>query len=115
MESGGHLHSLTLLFSTSSPLPLAGLYAFTRKHIHTMTRVVISVGGSVLVPSLDAHRLKEWAGTLIRLHEAGIQVLLSSEAEARHAVTSMHAVMSALMKHRLMRLESKLPALMPRF
>ena len=94
MESGGHLHSLILLFSTSSTLPMAGLYAFTRKHIHTMTRVVISVGGSVLVPSLDAHRLKEWAKTLIRLHEAGIQVfaVVGGGGEARRYINACRDV-----------------------
>ncbi|MBR1369241.1 uridylate kinase [Methanocalculus chunghsingensis] len=32
-----------------------------------MKKVVISVGGSVLVPSLESHQLKEWASTLKEL------------------------------------------------
>ncbi|HJJ62725.1 MAG TPA: UMP kinase [Methanocorpusculum sp.] len=59
-----------------------------------MTRVVISVGGSVLVPSLDAHRLKEWASTLIRLHEAGIQVfaVVGGGGEARRYINACRDV-----------------------
>ena len=73
---------------------MSGLYAFNLKHIHNMTRVVISVGGSVLVPSLDAHRLKEWAGTLIRLHEAGIQVfaVVGGGGEARRYINACRDV-----------------------
>ena len=53
-----------------------------------MTRVVIAVGGSVLVPSLEAHRLNEWAETLIRIHEAGIQVfaVVGGGGEARRYI-----------------------------
>ena len=53
-----------------------------------MTRVVISVGGSVLVPSLDAHRLKEWAESLINLTKAGIQIfaVVGGGGEARRYI-----------------------------
>ena len=53
-----------------------------------MTRIVISVGGSVLVPSLEAHRLNEWADTLIRIHEAGFQVfaVVGGGGEARRYI-----------------------------
>ena len=54
----------------------------------SMTRVVIAVGGSVLVPSLEAHHLKEWAETLIRIHKAGIQVfaVVGGGGEARRYI-----------------------------
>jgi uridylate kinase len=53
-----------------------------------MTRVVISVGGSVLVPSLEAHRLKEWAESLIGLTKAGIQIfaVVGGGGEARRYI-----------------------------
>jgi len=53
-----------------------------------MTRVVISVGGSVLVPSLEAHRLKEWAESLINLTKAGIQIfaVVGGGGEARRYI-----------------------------
>ncbi len=53
-----------------------------------MTRVVISVGGSVLVPSLEAHRLKEWAESLIDLTKAGIQIfaVVGGGGEARRYI-----------------------------
>ncbi len=53
-----------------------------------MTRVVISVGGSILVPSLDAHRLKEWAEALINLTNAGIQIfaVVGGGGEARRYI-----------------------------
>lgn len=53
-----------------------------------MTRVVLSVGGSVLIPSLDSHRLKEWAQTLINLNNKGIQVfaVVGGGGEARRYI-----------------------------
>ncbi len=59
-----------------------------------MTRVVISVGGSVLIPSLDAHRLKEWAKTLINLNKSGIQVfaVVGGGGEARRYISACHDI-----------------------
>jgi len=53
-----------------------------------MTRLVISVGGSVLVPSLEDHRLKEWAETLIKLHNEGFQIyaVVGGGGEARRYI-----------------------------
>ena len=55
-----------------------------------MKRVVAAVGGSVLVPSLEEHRLKEWADTLIRLSEKGIQVfvVVGGGGEARKYISA---------------------------
>lgn len=55
-----------------------------------MKRVVAAVGGSVLVPSLEEHRLKEWADTLIRLSEKGIQVfvVVGGGGEARRYISA---------------------------
>ncbi|HJJ27028.1 MAG TPA: UMP kinase [Methanocorpusculum sp.] len=55
-----------------------------------MKRVVAAVGGSVLVPSLEEHRLKEWADTLIRLSEKGIQVfvVVGGGGEARRYINA---------------------------
>ncbi len=41
-----------------------------------MKRVVAAVGGSVLVPTLETHRIKEWITSLIHLSSQGIQVLV---------------------------------------
>lgn len=59
-----------------------------------MTRVVISVGGSVLVPSLDGHRLKEWAESLINLTNAGIQIfaVVGGGGEARRYIDACRSV-----------------------
>ena len=53
-----------------------------------MTRVVISVGGSVLVPTLDTHRLMEWADALKTLVKAGHQVfaVVGGGGEARRYI-----------------------------
>ena len=55
-----------------------------------MKRVVAAVGGSVLVPSLEEHRLKGWADTLIRLSEKGIQVfvVVGGGGEARRYINA---------------------------
>ncbi|HJJ30866.1 MAG TPA: UMP kinase [Methanocorpusculum sp.] len=55
-----------------------------------MKRVVAAVGGSVLVPSLEGHRLKEWADTLIRLSQKGIQVfaVIGGGGEARRYIST---------------------------
>jgi len=59
-----------------------------------MTRVVISVGGSVLIPSLDAHRLKEWAKSLITLTKAGIQIfaVVGGGGEARRYIDACREI-----------------------
>jgi len=53
-----------------------------------MTRVVISVGGSVLVPTLDTHRLMEWADALKTLVKAGHQIfaVVGGGGEARRYI-----------------------------
>lgn len=53
-----------------------------------MTRVVISVGGSVLIPNLEENRLKAWAEALINLKNAGIQVfaVVGGGGEARRYI-----------------------------
>lgn len=53
-----------------------------------MTRVVISVGGSVLVPTLNTHRLMEWADALKTLVKAGHQVfaVVGGGGEARRYI-----------------------------
>ncbi|MDO5843613.1 MAG: UMP kinase [Methanocorpusculum sp.] len=53
-----------------------------------MTRVVISVGGSVLIPNLEQNRLKAWADALINLTKAGIQVfaVVGGGGEARRYI-----------------------------
>ena len=59
-----------------------------------MTRLVISVGGSVLIPSLDQHRLNEWADALINLYKAGIQVfaVVGGGGEARRYIKACRDV-----------------------
>ncbi|MDR3102421.1 MAG: UMP kinase [Methanocalculaceae archaeon] len=54
-----------------------------------MTRVVISVGGSVLVPTLDTHRLVEWADALKILAKAGHQIfaVVGGGGEARRYIS----------------------------
>ena len=53
-----------------------------------MKRVVAAVGGSVLVPSLESHRLKEWSTSLINLSAKGIQVfvVVGGGGEARRYI-----------------------------
>lgn len=53
-----------------------------------MTGIVISVGGSVLVPSLDNHKLNEWAQALIKLSNAGysVYVVAGGGGEARRYI-----------------------------
>ncbi|HJJ55274.1 MAG TPA: UMP kinase, partial [Methanocorpusculum sp.] len=41
-----------------------------------MKRVVAAVGGSVLVSSLETHRMKEWSTSLINLSTRGVQVFV---------------------------------------
>ncbi|HJJ48672.1 MAG TPA: UMP kinase [Methanocorpusculum sp.] len=55
-----------------------------------MKRVVLSVGGSVVVPSLEQHKLKEWADVLIALFKAGIQsyVVVGGGGEARKYISA---------------------------
>jgi len=59
-----------------------------------MTRLVVAVGGSVLVPSLEENRLKKWAETLIRIHEAGIQVfaVVGGGGEARRYINACRGI-----------------------
>lgn len=60
-----------------------------KKYIrYFMTRVVISVGGSILVPTLDTHQLKEWAETLKTLVKAGHQIfaVVGGGGEARRYI-----------------------------
>ena len=59
-----------------------------------MKRVVAAVGGSVLVPALEENRLKEWADTLIRLSNKGIQVLavVGGGGEARRYINACRAL-----------------------
>ncbi len=54
-----------------------------------MTRVVISVGGSVLVPTLDTHCLMEWADALKNLVKHGHQVfaVVGGGGEARRYIS----------------------------
>ncbi|HJJ56177.1 MAG TPA: UMP kinase [Methanocorpusculum sp.] len=53
-----------------------------------MTRLVISVGGSVLVPTLDTHRLTQWAEVLRLLSKNGHQifVVVGGGGEARRYI-----------------------------
>jgi len=59
-----------------------------------MTRLVVAVGGSVLVPSLEENRLKKWAETLIRIHDAGIQVfaVVGGGGEARRYINACRSI-----------------------
>lgn len=53
-----------------------------------MTCIVISVGGSVLIPKLEENRLKAWADSLIKLAKAGIRVfaVVGGGGEARRYI-----------------------------
>lgn len=54
-----------------------------------MTRLVISVGGSILVPTLEENRLKAWADALKKLAESGYQVfaVVGGGGEARRYIS----------------------------
>ncbi|HJJ36343.1 MAG TPA: UMP kinase, partial [Methanocorpusculum sp.] len=53
-----------------------------------MKRVVAAVGGSVLVSSLETHRMKAWSTSLINLSSRGIQVfvVVGGGGEARRYI-----------------------------
>lgn len=57
-----------------------------------MKRVVAAVGGSILVPTLESHRLREWSQSLIRLSSQGIQlfVVVGGGGEARRYISVCH-------------------------